>query len=62
MSTAKPATPAPPGGEAAEALRASEQRFRALFEHSSEVITLLAADGTYASLWGAFTGESELVA
>ncbi|HXL08180.1 MAG TPA: PAS domain S-box protein [Gemmatimonadales bacterium] len=51
MSTAKPATPAPPGGEAAEALRASEQRFRALFEHSSEVITLLAADGTvlYAS-------------
>jgi len=23
---------------------------------------LLAADGTYASLWGAFTGESELVA
>ena len=23
---------------------------------------LLAADGTYASLWNAFTGESELVA
>ena len=23
---------------------------------------LLAADGTYASLWAAFTGESELVA
>jgi len=51
MSTAKPVTPAPPGSEAAEALRSSEQRFRALFEHSSEVITLLAADGTvlYAS-------------
>jgi PAS domain S-box-containing protein len=38
-------------GDVAAALRASEQWFRALFEHSSEVITLLAADGTvlYAS-------------
>src|SRR6266571_3935738 len=36
---------------AAERLRASEQRFRALVEHSSDVITLLAPDGTviYAS-------------
>src|SRR5881409_3237520 len=36
---------------AAERLRASEQRFRALVEHSSDVITLLALDGTviYAS-------------
>jgi two-component system, cell cycle sensor histidine kinase and response regulator CckA len=38
-------------GDVAAALRASEQWFRALFEHSSEVIALLAADGTvlYAS-------------
>src|SRR2546427_2444634 len=36
---------------AAERLRASEQRFRALVEHSSDVITLLGPDGTviYAS-------------
>ena len=36
---------------AAEALRASEERFRALVEHSTDVITLLASDGTvlYAS-------------
>ena len=36
---------------AAERLHASEQRFRALVEHSSDVITLLAPDGTviYAS-------------
>src|SRR5436853_6460400 len=36
---------------AAERLRASEQRFRALVEHSSDVIMLLAPDGTvlYAS-------------
>ena len=27
-----------------------------------DVFTKLAADGTYAALWDAFTGESELVA
>ncbi len=34
---------------AAEALRASEQRFRQILEHSSDVITLLGPDGTV--LW-----------
>ncbi len=51
MRTAKP--PAPPPRDAAEleALRASEQRFRRLVEHSTDVITLLDSDGTvrYAS-------------
>src|SRR3989454_3901314 len=39
------------GKRAAERLRASEQRFRALVEHASDVITLLGPDGTvlYAS-------------
>jgi PAS domain S-box-containing protein len=46
MSSAKPVARALGVSEAVEALRASEPRFRALLEHSSEVITLLAADGT----------------
>src|SRR3990172_4591391 len=39
------------GRGAAERLRASEERFRALVEHSSDIITLLGRDGTvlYAS-------------
>ncbi len=41
-----PAEPASDAERAAEALRASEQRFRALVEHSTDVITLLDADGT----------------
>ena len=46
---APPARPTPPASR--EALAASEERFRALVEHSTEVITLLGPDGTvlYAS-------------
>src|SRR5437764_776375 len=50
MTIAKPVTPSLRGADA-HAPGASEQRFRALLEHSSAVIMLLCADGTvlYAS-------------
>src|SRR2546421_8080394 len=50
MTIAKPVTPSLRGADA-HAPGASEQRFRALLEHSSDVIMLLGADGTvlYAS-------------
>src|SRR2546423_982584 len=45
MTIAKPVTPSLRGADA-HAPGASEQRFRALLEHSSDVIMLLGADGT----------------